>query len=142
MQAMPWPQVCLGIIGFFLAFLIPAVIFVAVVKAKKIKLTPLLLYVGFGMVMFTAMLILIPMDPRGRQFPWLTTVAWALGIGLLAFLISAFSDGLMRVLGLSKTETAIKELNSLLTGRQSESRGGEDADQTTAKTTENKRPSE
>ena len=130
MQAMPWPQVCLGMIGVSLAFLIPAVIFVAVVKAKKIKPTPLLLYVGFGMVMFIAMLILIPMDPRGRQLPWLTIVAWALGAGLLAFLVSAFSDGLMRVLGLSKTETAMKELNSLLTGRQSESRGGEDADQT------------
>ena len=124
------PAVCLGMIGVSLAFLIPAVIFVAVVKVKKIKLTPLLFYVGFGMVMFTAMLILIPMDPRGRQFPWLTIVAWALGAGLLAFLVSAFSDGLMRVLGLSKTETAVKELNSLLTGRQRESSGGEDADQT------------
>jgi len=125
MRAWTLPEVCLGIVGFFLAFLIPAVIFAAAVKVKKIKVTPFIIYVGFGTVWFVGSLILILVDPRSRQLTWLTIVAWALAAGLLGFLGLALSDGLMRVLGRPNTETAIKELSSLAK-RQNESPGSED----------------
>ncbi len=92
------PEVYLGMIGFWLAFLIPFA-FIAVVKAKKIKLSPLVVYSVFGIVWFVATLILLPMDPRGRGLSWSTQVIAALASGLSGFLCLPFYDGLRRVLG-------------------------------------------
>jgi hypothetical protein len=142
MHVTPWPQVCLSLIGVYLAFIIPAAILIAVVKMKKIKLTPLLIYGGVGIVVLVAALILIPMGPIGRQLPWLTIMAWALGSGLLAFLATALSDGLSRVLGRPNIRTFIERWNSLQVRRPNESRHREDSDQTKMKPAEDNRPDE
>jgi hypothetical protein len=139
---MTLPAVCLGMTAVSLAFLIPAVILVAVVKVKKIKLTPLVIYVGAGIVVFVAALIVIPMGPIGRRLPWLTIVAWALGSGLLIFLATAFSDGLSHVLGCPNIGTAIKEWNSPQASRKNESCGGKDANQTEVEPMEDNIPGE
>jgi hypothetical protein len=105
------------------AFLIPSAILVALVIVKKIRLTVLLVYIGFGLVWSVASLILIPIGSRGRQLPWPTVVAWALAAGLLGVLGLALNDGLMRILGRPNTGTAVKELNSLLRPDQGETSG-------------------
>ena len=139
MRVMTLPEVCLGMIGFFLVFLIPAVILVAVVKVKKIRLTPVVIWIGVGIVWFAATLILLPMDPRSRQLSWLTIVAWALAAGLLGFL-GIVLDSLLRVLGLPNTETGIKRLEPLAR-HQNQPCGGEDASQIRTGPTEDDRPS-
>ena len=85
MRLMTWPEVFLSMAGVCLAFLIPFVIFVVVITVKKIRPTPLVVSVGIGLTTFIGVLVLLPMDPRSRQYSWLSIVVIALFLGLLAF---------------------------------------------------------
>ena len=131
-------EVFIGMVGFWLAFLLPFA-FVAVVKVKKIKLPPLVVYSVFGIVWFVATLILLPMDPIGRKLSRPDLVTAALAVGLFGFICLPAQNGLARVW--DKAEIAIKKRSSLQASRQNESRGSEAANQTEPKPTGDGGPS-
>ena len=138
---MAWVQVFLGMTGVCLAFLIPSVIFVAVIIAAKIKPTPLVIATGLGMVTFVGVLILLPMDPRIRQYSRLHIVFIALFLGLLGFLGPLVIRNLQSVLGLPHSKMWRKDRESLLATGRNELQDGRDADKTEAKIAEDDGPS-
>jgi len=126
-----WPEVCLGIIGFFLAFILPTVVLIAVIRWKKIKLTPFVAHSGAGFIVFVTMLILLSADPRCRQWSWLNILVVAFAIGLFVFLFMALPDSLMHVMGLTtSTDIFIKKVNDALNSHQDKSDNGKEVNQT------------
>jgi len=131
MRAMTWPEVCLGVIGFYLAFFVPFAIFIAVVIRKKIKLTPLIATAGCATAVFFGVLILLPMDSRMRQqYSWPAMVAIAFFLGLTFFGGPVVLDHFQSVvLGRSRSGMLVKELQSWL-GKGVKSSSGQEQNST------------
>jgi uncharacterized membrane protein YgdD (TMEM256/DUF423 family) len=113
---MTWPEVCLSLIGFYLAFFVPFAIFMAVVIRKKIKPTPLIASAGCATAVFFGLLILLPLDSRMRQqYSWPAILAIAFFLGLSFFVGPVVLDHFQSVvLGRSRSGMLVKELQSWL----------------------------
>jgi hypothetical protein len=81
-----WADLFLRVTGVCLASQVPLVIFFALMVAKRVKPTPVVIAAGLGACVFVTAVILLPMDPRSGQYRVYDTVALALFLGLLTFL--------------------------------------------------------
>jgi hypothetical protein len=109
---MAWVKVFLGMTGVCLAFLVPFVIFFAIVVVKKMAPTPRVVAFGIGITTCIGVLVLLPMDPRSRQYSWLTIAGIAFFLGLLGFLGPLLVSHLQSVLGLPQSDKLTKALLS------------------------------